>query len=58
MDKIIAIARQIGVPTSIIIVIALLYIITSVIGCILDFKGKIWPEIINWRRWRRRKNKR
>lgn len=55
MDKIIAIAQQIGVPASIIIVIALLYIITSVIGCILDFKGKIWPEIINWRRWRRRK---
>lgn len=55
MDKIIAMAQQIGAPASIIIVITLLYIITSVIGCILDFKGKIWPEIINWRRWRRRK---
>lgn len=55
MDKTIDIAQWVGIPVSIVIGIAILYIITSVIGCILDFKGKIWPEIINWRRWRRRK---
>lgn len=55
MDKTITIAQWVGVPMTIIIGIAILYIVTSVIGCILDFKGKIWPEIINWRRWRRRK---
>lgn len=55
MDKTITIAQWIGIPASIIAAIAILYVITSVIGCILDFKGKIWPEIINWRRWRRRK---
>lgn len=55
MDKTIEIAQWVGIPVSIVIGIAILYIITSVIGCILDFKGKIWPEIINWRRWRRRK---
>lgn len=55
MDKTIEIAQWVGIPVAIVIGIAILYIITSVIGCILDFKGKIWPEIINWRRWRRRK---
>lgn len=55
MDKTIEIAQWVGIPVSIVIGIAILYIITSVIGCILDFKGKIWPEIINWRRWSRRK---
>lgn len=55
MDKTIEIAKWVGIPMSIIIGIAILYIIISIIGCLLDFKGKVWPEIINWRRWRRRK---
>ena len=55
MDKTIEIMQWLGIPVAVIIGIAILYVITSVIGCILDFKGKVWPEIINWRRWRRRK---
>jgi hypothetical protein len=55
MDKTIEIMQWLGIPVAVITGIAILYVITSVIGCILDFKGKVWPEIINWRRWRRRK---
>ena len=55
MDKIIEVANNIGLPTVIIICIAVVYIITGTIGSILDFKGKVAPEIINWRRYCRRK---
>lgn len=55
MDKIIEIANKIGLPTAVIICISVLYIITGVVGSILDVKGKVAPEIINWRRYRRRK---
>ena len=56
MDKIIEVAQTIGIPWFIIVGLAILYIIAGTIGCILDLQGKILPEIINWRRWRRRKN--
>lgn len=55
MDKVITMAQSFGVPASIIIGLVILYIVTSVIGCILDMKGKIVPEIINWRKYLRRK---
>jgi hypothetical protein len=55
MDKIIEVAKTIGVPASVILGLSIMYIIAGTIGCVLDFRGKILPEIINWRRWRRRK---
>jgi predicted nucleic acid-binding Zn finger protein len=55
MDKIIEVAKTIGVPAFVILGLSIMYIIAGTIGCILDFRGKILPEIINWRRWRRRK---
>ena len=55
MDKVIAVAQSFGIPASVIMGLVILYIVTSVIGCLLDMKGKIVPEIINWRGYFRRK---
>lgn len=44
-----------GVPMIFIACILALLFILNVIGSILDFKGKVVPEIINFRRYRRRK---
>jgi hypothetical protein len=44
-----------GIPATIAVVLVGLYLIINIIGCILDFKGKVVPEIINFRRYLRRK---
>lgn len=44
-----------GVPTWIAITIVGILLVIQVIGCILDFKGKVVPEIINIRGHLRRK---
>ena len=44
-----------GIPVAVAIILVGLYLVINIIGCILDFKGKVWPEIINFRRYRRRK---
>jgi len=47
--------KFLGVPViAIAIALGLLFVL-NIIGSILDFKGKVWPEIINFRGWRRRK---
>lgn len=55
MDKVIEVANNIGLPALVIISLSVIYIITGTIGSLLDFKGKVAPEIINWRRYYRRK---
>lgn len=55
MDKI-KIMEYLHIPLWIIIAIAGLLLILNIIGSILDFKGKVWPEIVNFRgRCRRKK---
>jgi hypothetical protein len=44
-----------GIPATIAVILVGLYLIINIIGCILDFKGKVVPEIINSRRYLRRK---
>lgn len=44
-----------GIPATIAVILVGLYLIINIIGCILDFKGKVVPEIINFRRYLRRK---
>lgn len=44
-----------GIPMTIAIVVVGLFLILHVIGSILDFKGKVVPEIINMRGYLRRK---
>lgn len=44
-----------GIPATIAVILVGLYLIINIIGCILDFKGKVVPEIINFRRYFRRK---
>ena len=47
--------EYIGVPAVIAILLVAIYLILQIIGCILDFKGKVVPEIINIRGYFRRK---
>jgi hypothetical protein len=47
--------KYLGVPAIIIAIALGLLFMLNIIGSILDFKGKVWPEIINFRGWRRRK---
>lgn len=47
--------KYLGVPMTIIAITLGLLFVLNIIGSILDFKGKVWPEIINFRGWRRRK---
>lgn len=44
-----------GIPMIVIACVLALLFVLNIIGSILDFKGKVWPEIINFRRRRRRK---
>lgn len=44
-----------GVPATIAIIIVGILLVIQIIGCILDFKGKVVPEIINIRGYLRRK---
>lgn len=44
-----------GIPMIVIACALALLFVLNIIGSILDFKGKVWPEIINFRRRRRRK---
>ena len=44
-----------GIPMIVIACALALLFVLNIIGSILDFKGKVWPEIINFRRYRRRK---
>ena len=54
MDEI-KIMEYLQVPFWIIAVVVGLLFILNVIGSILDFKGKVWPEIVNFRGRQRRK---
>lgn len=54
MDEI-KIMEYLQVPFWIIAAVVGLLLILNVIGSILDFKGKVWPEIVNFRRRQRRK---
>lgn len=47
--------KYLGTPMIVIACLLGLLFVLNVIGSILDFKGKVWPEIVNFRRWRRRK---
>ena len=47
--------EYLGVPMTITIVLIVVYLILHIIGFILDFKGKVIPEIINIRGRMRRK---
>ena len=47
--------KHLGVPVIIIAILLGLLFILNIIGSILDVKGKVWPEIVNFRGWRRRK---
>lgn len=44
-----------GIPTIVIACALTLLFILNVIGSILDIKGKVWPSIVNFRGWRRKK---
>lgn len=44
-----------GIPMIVIAGALTLLFILNIIGSILDVKGKVWPEIVNFRGWRRRK---
>lgn len=44
-----------GIPMIVIACALALLFVLNVIGSILDIKGKVWPEIVNFRGWRRRK---
>ena len=54
MDEI-KIMEYLQVPLWIIGAVVGLLLILNIIGSILDFKGKVLPEIVNFRGWRRRK---
>lgn len=54
MDTI-KIMEYLQIPLWIVVGVIGLLLVLNIIGSILDFKGKVWPEIINFRRWRRRK---
>lgn len=54
MDEI-KIMEYLQVPFWIITAVVGLLLILNVIGSILDFKGKVWPEIVNFRGRQRRK---
>ena len=54
MDEI-KIMEYLQVPFWIIAAVVGLLLILNVIGSILDFKGKVWPEIVNFRGRQRRK---
>lgn len=54
MDNI-KIMEYLQVPLWIIGAVIGLLLILNIIGSILDFKGRVWPEIVNFRGWRRRK---
>lgn len=47
--------KFLGVPMIVIAIALGLLFVLNIIGSILDLKGKVWPEIINFRGWRRRK---
>ena len=44
-----------GIPMIVISCALALLFVLNVIGSILDIKGKVWPSIVNFRGWRRRK---
>ena len=44
-----------GIPMIVIACALTLLFVLNVIGSILDIKGKVWPSIVNFRGWRRRK---
>ncbi len=44
-----------GIPMIVIACALTLIFVLNVIGSILDLKGKVWPSIVNFRGWRRRK---
>jgi hypothetical protein len=44
-----------GIPMIVVAGALALLFMLNVVGSILDFKGKVWPEIVNFRGWRRRK---
>lgn len=44
-----------GVPMIVISCALALLFVLNVIGSILDIKGKVWPSIVNFRGWRRKK---
>ena len=54
MDEI-KIMEYLQVPLWIIVSVAGLLLVLNIIGSILDFKGKVWPEIVNFRGRQRRK---
>lgn len=54
MDKI-NVMEYLQIPLWIICIVAGLLLVLNIIGSILDVKGKIWPEIVNFRGRRRRK---
>lgn len=47
--------EYLGIPMIVIACALALLFVLNIIGSILDFKGKVWPEIVNFRGWRRRK---
>ena len=55
MGDIIKAIEFLGVPATVAIILVGLYLVINIIGSILDFKGKVVPEIISWRRYLRRK---
>ena len=44
-----------GVPMIVIACALALLFVLNVIGSILDIKGKVWPSVVNFRGWRRKK---
>ena len=55
MDEIKKIMEYLQVPAWIMVGIIGLLLVLNIVGSILDAKGKIWPEIVNYRRRLRRK---
>ena len=47
--------KALGIPGIVVACLLGLLFMLNIIGSILDVKGKVWPEIINFRGWRRRK---
>ena len=54
MDEI-KIMEYLQIPLWIIVSVVGLLLILNIVGSILDFKGKVWPEIVNFRGRQRRK---
>ena len=44
-----------GIPMIVIACALTFLFVLNIIGSILDFKGKVWPSIVNFRGWRRKK---